>query len=76
MTIGNILVQKTSAARFRMVAVAGLGEVAVLEWPNAFPFLVRRKIHRRWKHFIARVYNSREVRMQREARARISGTDH
>jgi hypothetical protein len=70
MTIGNILVQKTGAARFRMVAIDGLGDVVTFEWPNAFPFLVRRKIHRRWERFMARVYNSREVRMQREARAR------
>jgi len=73
MTIGNILVQKTAAARFHMVAIDGLGEASVLDWPNAFPFLVRRKIRRRWEGFIARVYNSREVRMQREARDRKSG---
>ena len=70
MTIGNILVRKTAATRFHMVAIDGLGDVVAFEWPNAIPFLVRRKIRRRWERFIARVYNSREVRLQREARAR------
>lgn len=73
MTIGNILVQKTAAARFHMVAIDGLGDVVAIDWPDAFSFLVRRKIRRRWERFIARVYRSREVRTQRAARARKSG---
>jgi hypothetical protein len=31
-----------------------------------FPFLVKRKIRRRWARFMARVYRTREVRLQRE----------
>ena len=70
MTIGNILVQKTAVARFHMVAIDGLGDEVAFDWQNAMPFLVRRKIRRRWERFMASVYNSREVRMQREARTR------
>jgi hypothetical protein len=70
MTIGDILVRKTAAARFHMVAIGGLGDGATFEWPNAIPFLARRKIRRRWESFIAKVYDSREVRLQREAMAR------
>jgi hypothetical protein len=67
MTIGNLLVKKISATRIRMVAIDGLGDVVVLDWLDVFPFLVRRKIKRRWQRFIKRVYLSREVRQQREA---------
>ncbi|MGD8419698.1 MAG: YrbL family protein, partial [Gammaproteobacteria bacterium] len=70
MTIGNILIQKTAAARFRMVAIDGLGDVVAFDWPNSISFLVRRKIRRRWERFMERVYNSREVRLQRETQAR------
>jgi len=73
MTIGDIVVRKTAAARFHMVAIGGLGEESAFDWPNAIAFLARRKIRRRWQRFIAQVYNSREVRIQREARARADG---
>lgn len=76
MTIGNLLVQKTAAARFRMVAIDGLGDVVAIDWLDVFPFLVRRKIRRRWQRFIARVYRSREVRLQREAMARAATAEH
>lgn len=67
MTIGNLLVQKTSAVKLRLVAIDGLGDVIALDWLDIFPFLVRRKIRRRWARFIARVYRTQEVRSQREA---------
>ncbi|MDH3763251.1 MAG: PhoP regulatory network YrbL family protein [Gammaproteobacteria bacterium] len=67
MTIGNLLVQRTSSSKFRMIAIDGLGDVVAFDWLDRFPFLVRRKINRRWARFIARVYRSREVRQQREA---------
>lgn len=69
MTIGNLLVQRTSASRFRIIAIDGLGDVVALNWLDVFPFLVRRKINRRWQRFIERVYRSREVRQQRETAA-------
>ena len=69
--VDKILVQKTSASKFRMVAVDGLGDLLTLGL-DIFPFLVRRKIRRRWQGFIERVYRCREVRMQREALARAA----
>jgi hypothetical protein len=70
MTVGNLLFQKVSASAARLVAIDGLGDVVALDWFDVFPSLVRRKISRRWKRFTARVYRTREVRLQREARAR------
>ena len=70
MEIDDILVQKTSASKFRMVAVDSLGDSADFGLLNLFPFLVRRKIRRRWQGFMLRVYGSREVRLQRETQAR------
>ena len=59
MTIGNLLLQKTSTARARLVAIDGLGDVVAIDWLDFFPSLVRRKIRRRWGRFIARVYRTR-----------------
>jgi len=67
MTIGNLLFQKSSSRSARLVAIDGLGDVVALDWLNRFPFLVRRKIERRWGRFMARVYSTLEVREQREA---------
>lgn len=72
MTIGNLLVKKTSLVQFHLVAIDGLGDVVAFGGFDIFPFLVRRKIRRRWQRFITRVYHSREVLKQREASA---GTD-
>jgi hypothetical protein len=70
MTVGNLLFQKISASDARLVAIDGLGDVVALDWLDVFPSLVRRKISRRWKRFISRVYRTREVCRQREALAR------
>ena len=70
MTVGNLLFQKVSDTSARLVAIDGLGDVVAVDWFDVFPSLVRRKISRRWTRFIARVYRTREVRMQREALAR------
>lgn len=70
MTIGNLLFQKTSASSASLIAIDGLGDVVVVDWFDIFPSLVRRKILRRWARFIAQVYRTREVRLQREALAR------
>jgi hypothetical protein len=66
MTIGNLLFQKTSTASAQLVAIDGLGDVVAIDWLDHFPFLVRRKINRRWKRFMARVYRSSEVSQQRD----------
>jgi serine/threonine protein kinase len=65
LTIGNLLLQKNSLSDARLVAIDGLGDVVALDWLNCFPFLVRRKIERRWERFIERAYRTREVRQQR-----------
>ena len=67
MTIGALLVQKVSTRKTRLVAVDGLGDVNALNWLDFFPFLVQRKIRRRWARFMSGVYGTREVRLQREA---------
>ncbi len=67
LTIGNLLFQKTSTNSARLVAIDGLGDTVALDWLDSIPFLVRRKIKRRWKRFIARVQRSQEVRAQRAA---------
>jgi hypothetical protein len=65
MTIGNMLVQKSSLTEAGLVVIDGLGDVVALDWLNLIPALARRKIERRWDRFIARAYRSREVRIQR-----------
>jgi len=70
MTVGNLLFQKVSATSARLVAIDGLGDVVAIDWLDIFPWLVRRKILRRWARFIAQVYHTSEVRLQRESLAR------
>lgn len=65
MTVGNLLFQKISMSRGRLVAIDGLGDVVAIDWLDVFPALVRRKIKRRWARFIWRVYQTQEVRRQR-----------
>ena len=67
MHTGNLLFQKTSMGSARLVAIDGLGDTVALDWLDNIPFLVRRKINRRWKRFIKRVYQSKEVLAQRAA---------
>ena len=70
LNIGNLLVKKTSASRFHLVAIDGLGDVVAIDWLNRIPFLARRKIKRRWQRFMERIYRSREVALQRETLTR------
>ncbi len=74
--IDDILVQTTSASKFRMVAIDSLGDTAGFGWLNLLPFLARRRIQRRWQDFMRRVYGSREVRQQRERLERARRADH
>ena len=68
LTIGNLLWQKRSMSRGRMVAIDGLGDVVAIAWLDAFAPLARRKIRRRWNRFLERLYRTREVRAQMEGR--------
>ena len=74
MNIGNLLFQLTSNRSARLVAIDGLGDTVALDWLDRIPFLVRRKIERRWKRFAARIYRSREVRAQRAGTAQAAET--
>ena len=67
MQTGNMLLHKTSMGSARLVIIDGLGDTVALDWLDKIPFLVRRKINRRWKRFIKRVNLSQEVRAQRAA---------
>ena len=76
LTIGNLLLQKTSLSKARLVVIDGLGDTVAIPWLNRFPFLVRRKIRRRWARFKAHIYRTREVRAQLDAaRAEATGGD-
>lgn len=65
MNIGNLLFQKSSTSTAQLVAIDGLGDVVALDWFDYLPFLVRRKINRRWKRFLASIDLTPEVRQQR-----------
>ncbi len=67
LTIGALLFQRRSFSEGRLVVIDGLGDTVVVDWPNRFPWLVRRKIERRWERFIERMYRTREIREQRAA---------
>jgi hypothetical protein len=69
MNIGNLLFQKSSTSTAQLVAIDGLGDVVALDWFDYLPFLVRRKINRRWKRFLASIDLTPEVRQQRAERA-------
>jgi len=70
---GNLLFQKTSMGSARLIAIDGLGDTVTFDWLDNIPFLVRRKINRRWKRFLKRLYLSQEVRAQR-ATAQATGS--
>ena len=68
MTIGNLLLQKRSMTRGRLVAIDGLGDTVSIDWLDAIPWFAKRKIRRRWLRFLERLYRTREVRAQMEGR--------
>lgn len=77
LTIDNLLVQTSSMGSAKLIAIDGLGDTVVLDWLDNIQWLVERKIRRRWKRFITRVYRSPEVRKQHDA-SRLEATqdDH
>ncbi len=68
LTIGNLLLQKRSMTRGRLVAIDGLGDTVAIGWLDAIPWFARRKIRRRWIRFLERLYRTSEVRAQMEGR--------
>ena len=68
----DLLVQKPSASRARLVAINRLGQAAKA---GPLAFLARRRIQRRWDRFIENIYLSREVLLQRDALAQHTRPD-
>jgi hypothetical protein len=68
----DLLVQRTAAARVRLVVINRFGQAAKAGW---LAFLQRRRIQRRWERFIEALYFSREVLLQREAMAQQTHPD-
>lgn len=52
---GNILVKENSDGTLKLVVIDGLGDVVLIQWLNSIGFLVKKKIHRRWKRLIQRL---------------------
>jgi hypothetical protein len=53
----NILFQKLSPERARLVVIDGLGNHTTINWLDHIGFFVRHKIRRRWQRFIGRLIN-------------------
>ena len=53
----NILFQKLSPERARLVVIDGLGNHTAVNWLDNIAFFARRKIRRRWQRFIGRLRN-------------------
>ena len=64
----NILFQKLTPERARLVVIDGLGNHTAINWLDHIGFFVRRKIRRRWQRFIGRLINySAETMRQHSA---------
>jgi len=63
----NILFQKLSANRARLVVIDGLGNHTAINWLDNIGFFARRKIQRRWHRFIARLYDYSAETMRQHA---------
>jgi hypothetical protein len=61
----NILFQKLSSTRARLVVIDGLGNHTAINWLDNIGFFARRKIRRRWQRFIGRLRNYSAECMQR-----------
>jgi len=53
----NVLFQKLSAERARLVVIDGLGNHTAINWLDRIAYFARRKIERRWRRFIVRLGN-------------------
>ena len=61
----NILFQKLSPQRARLVVIDGLGNHTAINWLDNIGYFARSKIRRRWRRFIARLQNYSAQTMQR-----------
>lgn len=60
----NILFQKLSPERARLVVIDGLGDHTAIGWLDNIGYFARRKIRRRWQRFIGRLHNYSEQTMR------------
>ncbi len=68
----NILFQKLSPGRARLVIIDGLGNHTAINWLDNIDFFARRKIQRRWQRFINRLNNySAETMRQHDANPQV-----
>lgn len=51
----NVLFQKLSTERARLVVIDGLGNHSAINWLDHIGYFARRKINRRWRRFIGRL---------------------
>ncbi len=63
----NILFQKLSPNRARLVVIDGLGNHTAINWLDNIGFFARRKIERRWHRFIGRLHNYSAETMRQHA---------
>ena len=71
----NILFQKLSPARARLVVIDGLGNHTAINWLDNIGFFARRKIRRRWQRFIDRLNNySAETMRQHDGSPQVIET--
>ena len=66
MGIHNLLFQKYTPDKIRLVMIDGLGDTVAITWLNLFPSNVRSKIERRFSRFLKKLYESRQVLSQQE----------
>lgn len=51
----NVLFQRLSPERARLVVIDGLGNHSAVNWPDRIGYIARRKIRRRWRRFMGRL---------------------
>ena len=61
----NILFQKMSPQRARLVVIDGLGNHTAINWLDNIGYFARHKIRRRWRRFIGRLQNYSAQTMRR-----------
>jgi hypothetical protein len=73
----NILFQKLSPQRARLVVIDGLGNHTAINWLDNIAFFARYKIRRRWQRFIDRLHGySAEAMRQHEGSPRQLEADY
>lgn len=64
---GNLLFQKLTKNKARLVIIDGIGDVVFIKWLNIFQSHVKSKIQRRWNYIINRLYGNTYIKKQLKA---------